>query len=106
MNSVASVIIIVAWVVLVVLGVTFMAIYGNPQRSPDPPVSWHLVAATAVGVAQPLAFLLAGVSLWPSAVVEVVAAGVVGWRLALLVQTRRAARADLAVDDADRPPPG
>jgi len=96
--GVAGMIILLAWFALIVFGVAFILIYGDPRKSPDPQVSWHLVVATGIGVIQPIAFTLSGISLWPSAVVEVVAAGVFAWRLVLLVQTRRQARAARAFE--------
>lgn len=92
MTAVLQVVVILEWLAIVFGAILFIAIYGSPFRYRDREMSWHLVSAAFVWLLQALSLLLAGWSLIPIAIAEGVSAGIIYWRLALLIRTRRAAR--------------
>lgn len=89
---VLGVVVVVEWLLMAIGAGIFLAVLGRPWRSRDPQMTWHVATATAVAGAQPVALLLAGLSMWPVVMIEGLAMAMVWWRLVLLIQTRRRAR--------------
>lgn len=89
---VAGVVIVAEWVAIVLGAVAFGLLYGRPGKYGDREMAWHIAAATAAAGLQPIGLLLGAVSLWLPVATEGLAMAIVYWRVALLVQTRRAAR--------------
>jgi hypothetical protein len=89
-----------AWALLAEWGLTavgalvFLVLYGRPGKYEDRTMAWHVASVTAVALLEAAGLLLvaAGVRipLWVFVAVYGVATGVVYWRLALLLTTRRA----------------
>lgn len=81
--------IVVAWFLLPVLAVVFLALFGRPGRYVDRTMAWHLWLTTAIAGLEPVGFLLSGLSLLPAAVIYVGSLGVMTWRILLLLRQRR-----------------
>lgn len=88
-----GVVIIVEWALTIAAGVVFLAVLGPPWRSMDREMKWHLAWAAIVAVLQPIGLLLGPLSLLFPAITEGLSAGIMVWRLWLLIQTRRRANA-------------
>lgn len=88
-------VIIGEWILTAVGAIAFLVIYGKPWRYEDRVMAWHLTAVTAVAGGEALGLLLAVVlgelPLIPTALVYGAAAGIVYWRMALLIHSRRRA---------------
>lgn len=80
------------WIVTVVYGVAFLLMFGWPWRHPDRIMAWHIASFTVVSIAEALGLaaiaLRYHVPLWTYAVIYGGGAGVILWRLALLVGAR------------------
>lgn len=105
MTEILQVAIVVEWALIFAGGITLAAML-FPWHAQDKVMAWHLFYGALVLAAQPLGFCLAGLSLWPAAIVEAGAVGVVYWRLWLLIETRRAAAARSTNGSGGNTPPG
>ncbi len=83
-------VIVVEWLATILGAVLFLAAYGLPWRYKDRTMAWHLASVTAVAGLEALGLLLIStVGMLPLAIVYGAAAGIVYWRLWLLLRTRR-----------------
>ncbi|HEX6871668.1 MAG TPA: hypothetical protein VF163_11275 [Micromonosporaceae bacterium] len=100
-------IITLCWLLIIVGSVVFLVLFGLPWRHPDRVMAWHLTLWVLSDIAERMGLLLAGVTLVPAAIIYVLTAVIVQWRLGLLIQTRRRAkarrRANAATADRDSP---
>jgi hypothetical protein len=97
------------WILTAIGAGGFLVIYGRPWKYEDRVMSWHLTAVTAVAGLEALGLLLAVVlgelPLVPTALVYGAAAGVVYWRVVLLVAQRRRERRCPRSDPTEDPRP-
>lgn len=94
--------IVLAWLAGILGAGLYLVIYGNPRRSADPGMGWHLVWTAAAGALQWLGLLLATRSLIPLLIADWLAVAIVYWRVALLINTRRRNRHRKARHGQDR----
>lgn len=85
-------VIIVEWLLAILIGALFLVLYGSPRKYEDGHMSWHLAWTVFSGVLHYIGLLVATRTLLPIAVADGLAVGIIGWRLALLLATRRAQR--------------
>lgn len=92
MRPVYEAVIVLGWLGIAALSVTFLILFGNPNRYQDRLMSWHLALTTALAGSEALGYLVQGWSLAPAAAISVWSVSVMAWRVVLQVQARRAAR--------------
>jgi CHASE2 domain-containing sensor protein len=89
-------VILAEWILTAVGAGGFLVLYGRPWRYEDRVMAWHLTAVTAVAGLEAFGLLLAVVlgelPLIPTALVYGAGAGIVYWRVALLVAAKRRER--------------
>ena len=77
------------WIVTVIFGLAFLAMFGLPWRHADRAMAWHIASFTAVSIGEAVGLIAIGlryhVPLWAYAVIYGGGAAVILWRVALLV---------------------
>jgi len=81
------------WIVTVMYGVAFLALFGWPGAHRDRAMSWHIASFTVVSIVEALGLIAIAlryhVPLWTYAVIYGGGAAVILWRVALLVGAGR-----------------
>lgn len=102
MKPFLTVVIVVAWILLVVGAALCLALYGRPWRHSDPVISWHVVGLTLVAGLEPIALAVARWSLAPSAVIYLASVGIMYWRVVMLIHGRhRLSKSVTPSDESD-----
>lgn len=86
--------IVFGWMALALAGLYFQVRFGWPWRSPVElrAMAWQVFWSNAVVWAEPIGFLVSGLSLWPTAVVLTVTIVVTVWRDVLLERAKTSVR--------------
>lgn len=88
-------VIVAEWILTAVGAGGFLVLYGRPWHYEDRVMAWHVASVTAVAMLEAAGLLMVALGLrlplWVFVLVYGIATGVVYWRLALLLLSRRKA---------------